>query len=603
MFGSFIEPGNGQQAIEPNDVDQMNTNGANAIDGQNIDNDISCESLPPSPIRNVVYRDQVKKRKIEVTPKKKPVVLPSVRGNNHTPPKVVNGALSVSQVDNGIPATPLHNRRALSWQDNLDDSQLTDDNNNSPIADNNRMTTQPEPNDDIIPETPISVHNTPVQPVDDVPIVSLTADENVIPAPNEEDANLSPPVNLEPLDDINPQTPVNNIQVQPDDDVPMTPINSIPNADEIVVPSPVKSEPIDIEPPVIPPKRKRRSAPKKKKKTLCVDDVIMLDVAEMRARIENLTVDCKQPQADIISKTDILLRKEATFFTVPTIDGEVNRELFKRNLVQTDAENDLSIIDAILGIPENGQSELDDNSNSGRESQVIQGDQLRRRSSRKRKSPDVEPRIQHEPIEMPIPEQTAHPTPVEPMDGIESQLLPNLSGMHISLPDEQSVEQPVRPKRSPSPADDTLNENDKMVMRKLRALWKRNDHPVTMTSITERKSSRLQAAKNFASILSKFDSLDSCVCLFVQLIKSNFACSFCSSQETAIGRGGSGRKRTNPTHCQSQCTRFTKYLMKYFDCSEVDNLSSTRICNIYVLCPHTRDCVCVCCLQFILTYK
>lgn len=613
-FGEpYMEPENGmispigydQPAIEPNDMNQINNNGANAVD-VNIENDISCETIPPSPIRNVVYRDRVKKRMIDVTPKKKPIDLPRARDNTYPSPKV-NGALSVPRADDVIPSTPLQIRRILSRPENLDDSQLTDDNNNSPFANNNnRMPTQPDPIDDIIPETPVSAHNIPAQPDDDVGIASPAAAENVVPTPNAEGTNLPSQVRFEPVDAINPQTPIgpDNIPAQPDDDVPMPlateATNAMPNADEIIVPSPVKSEPRGIEAPVIPPKRKRRSAPKKKKQGLRIDDVIMLDVTEMRERIENPTVDCKQPQADVISKTDILLRKEAAFFTVPTIDGEVNRKLFKRNLVQTEEEHDLSIIHAILGIPENDQPEPDDNNNRGQESQVIVGDQLRKRSSRKRKSPDVEPRAQSEPMEMPIPEGTALPTPVEPMDGIESQLVPNLSGMHISLPDEQLVD--IRPRRTPSQADDTLNENDKMVLRKLRALWKRKIHSVTMTSITERKSSRLQAAKNFASILSKFDLLDLYVFLFTEwssILLFHFAVlkklrlveveADESGQIQHIAKGNAGASQNIWWNILID--------QKLTTCPWQESV-------IFMFCTHIHaTCVCVCCLQFIIIYK
>lgn len=454
------------ETIAHNDIDQY-------PDGQLNANDISCETiLPTFPIRHEVYREPITVSESDVMREIVPTSPSIVRENIQSSPKAaqrVNRNIAKSYVEHDISS------QAEKLEAQL--SQMTDDNNN--------------------PSTPIAV--LPKQ-VDNAEI-SLSFDDNVVPMQVDVD---------------------NNIPEQSDNDIrsgivlPASPFaaeipHSTPKVDDMIQQLPVKLEPVDINPTlmevshstvVIGKKRKRRSAPKKRKNTLCIDDVIMLDSDEMGERIQNITIDCKRPRTDIISKAERLSREEVGFFTEPTMYGQCNRKLFKQNLISNNEENDLSIIHAILNIPKDEQPESVEN--RGQESQIIEGDMIRRRSSRKRKSPDVHPRVSQEP-KIPNVEDLALPTPIENvMNEIDSQLAVNSFEIDVPFPDVQPVDQQPRDKM-PAQALITLNVNDEQVLRKLKMLWKQNVHPITMANITSHKSNRLQAAMNFASILGKFN--------------------------------------------------------------------------------------------------
>lgn len=446
ISGSVHSAPHDQEAIEENNMNQINVDY-----GRQNGNDVSCETIPATfPIKHVLYRDRTVKPKnyVDTAPAASPVA--------RSTPKTVMGNVSIprERTDN-ISVSPFDDHVILSQpgEVNILLSQLTDDNNNSqtPNAVDNNVTMQAE----VILRS-MGVEEFPVQPDDDISIgIACPA------------TPIAPKVN-----------------------------DSAPNADEIILPSPAHFKPIDIAPPllivspplVIAPKPKRRSVSKRKNQTLCMDETITLDSEEMRTRIKNPSVDCKRPLADIMSKTDKLQRKEAMFFTEPTMFGQCNRQMFQRNLVQNDEENDLSIIHDILNIPPNERP--DSVVKIEQESEVIEGDVIRRRSSRKRKAPNVEPRTRQHELEM-----------VNAESSIDLFVDNDLNGI-ATCPLEMDFPLQI-PRNSLAQMDEPLNDNDKMVLRELRMLWKRNVESVTMANITSRKSGRLQAAKNFASILCK----------------------------------------------------------------------------------------------------
>lgn len=500
---SIFSAAHDQEPIEENDTYEANIGGANA-DGDRVDaNDLSCESIPATPTfpmhkpRRKTFGKRIATPEVDVMPEKTSFDPHTVRKNIQ--PLPIRG-LSISRAVKSIPPSPFAKSAILSQPEylNSSSSQLTDDNNNPPT-----------PNVD-----------------DDAPPPQETADDNSRWAEVIEDIQMRAeifdnfPALLKPNDDIPLEivSPASPIVPEVDsgtanvDDISNEVDSGTSNVDDLFPPSPPKLEPIDIKPLLefLQPlaavsKRKRRSPVKKKKRMIRVDDVITLDSTEMRARIQNVTVDCKRQLADIVSTTEKFLHKEATFFTEPIMFGQCNRIVFKRNLVQNDENYDSSIIKIILNSLENDRPESVENREQER--RVIDGDTTSRRRGRKRKSPDVDSRAhQHQHTEMANYEGAALPTPGYSMNGIESQLEANSFVMDVPLPDDsQPVDQ--RPRITPLPLDEqerlneNLNENDDMVLRKLKGLWKQNGYPVAMTTINLRESSRLQAAMNFASIL------------------------------------------------------------------------------------------------------
>lgn len=430
-----------QEALEENDMNFINVTPL-----------VDAAQLYTDPIASPIFND---------IPENEPAVTSIVRDEIPSPRMPIIDNVPITRAVNEVPYVDQPDElKSVS-------SHLTDDNNNSTTsfaADNDDDPMQPDVND-INPQTTMTADETLVQPDDDIPI------------------------GLEPL--ASPTVP----EI----------VNHMPNDNDTIPLSPVNSEPFDIQPPILEisqplitaPKRKRQSVPKKRRRTIFADDVTTLDSTEMRERVANTTIGCKPPRADIMSKAETLSHIEAKFFTEPTMDGQINRPLFKRSLILNDAENDLSIIHDILDITHNEQP--DHVENRVQDTQVIEGDAIRRRSSRKRKSPYVEPCSQQQFVE-----ETAFISPADPIvDNVLPEIAPRSQKMSAPVPGDQPVEQ--QSWNTPASTGGTLilNENDKSVLRKLRMLWKQNVYPVAMENITSSKSNRLQSAKNFASILGK----------------------------------------------------------------------------------------------------
>lgn len=543
--GSIFSEPHVHEAID-RELSQMNNDGQNGESGERNPSDVSCETIPPSlPTRQDAHTDRIR-----ILTKKAAIVAsgaaPAIRGNIQPSLKAVNDKEPSPRVANQFPTSLIVDNSTPSQPEDLDifTSQSTNDRNGlaTPAAFSNVVNIRPVPrlNGDI-PMHQDGIENARPQPDDDIQTepeaygggTKQGRDGNVRTQPN---GNILPETELEPetIGDVTMQESVDNIQAWPDVDIPTgaalpaSPIaaeiaNPAANAFDIIEPLPVKLEPVDIAPPLlevsqavnISPKRQRRAASKKKNRVPRFDETITLELTEMRSRLEIATIDCLPPQSHIISKAERLFRKEAAFFMEPTIVGQGNRQLFKRNLIQFDEENDLSIIHAILDIAGNDRSRSVEEKEQ--ESHVIEGDTVRRRSSRKRKSPVVVPHEQPGTTEI---EEAGFPSPLNAMDG---------SDLQIPEPSAQQI-----PENIPTRADASLSDNDKMLLRKLKALWKQNVHPIAMANINSPKDTRLQAAKNFASILCK---------IFILRLHTfpidQFCFLFHSAQKTAIGRSRS----------------------------------------------------------------
>lgn len=280
---------------------------------------------------------------------------------------------------------------------------------------------------------------------------------------------------------------------------PIVPNGITPPPSPIVDDIPVRhslidSEPIDIIPPLVKvecpivggSKRKRITSSAKKTRKLAIDDVTMTDITETLARIANTKVDCKKRRADVVSKIEMLAPKEALFFKEPIMVGRCNRNIFRPCSIPDDTKIDLSIIRAILDIEES--DETDGVEKRGCESQVVEGDAILRRSSRKRNSP-VGDLIAQNGLRMEM-----QPSPDLFVQNESPRSASNALETECSGCGEQ-------PQKSAQTAAFTSKVHDAKVLRKLRTLWKQNDLPVTMAHITSSGSNRLSAAKNFASIL------------------------------------------------------------------------------------------------------
>lgn len=257
-----------------------------------------------------------------------------------------------------------------------------------------------------------------------------------------------------------------------------------------IVPSPRPPSPQMLETLPIEAKKRRYSVTKRKNKKAFIhrDAVTVLDTTEIRDRLMRVNIDCVPPRSDIVTKKMKFHHEEATLFTEPMISGGCNRELFKPNLVLRDEEIDLSILRSILSIP---GVEPDRAESRERENQLVNGDRVLRRSNRKRKSPEAGFRE----IDVPeMPELDVVPCDI-PLDDMTQNHPFSVSS---ATADDQQVVDALR-----AQGDENFNKNDEMVLQKLRSLWEQSDRPVAMVDITSIKMKRIEAAKNFASILGE----------------------------------------------------------------------------------------------------
>lgn len=458
MSTSRVSEDHSQATFEENPMEQDNILHGDAIENDDqsvLKKRISCETIPPTPLILPTKKNltRIKKRiaepQIDDVPEIPTSPLPDY-DIPHSQAAVDNNPHSPATDDVNIP---------LAFADDIDHSSRF-------AVDNMSLLLAAVKSN---PSRPIEAVIDPPSPFTDRGTPSLLA------------AIDNSPIGIE--------SPASSADIELADPIPVQ--------GEIIL-LPPKIEPIDtslleISQPLLVEKRKTHSAPKRKNRSIRIDDVIKLDISEMRERIMEKHIDCKRRYADIVQKREILLRKEATFFTEPIMFGQCNRKAFKRHLLPM--PDDLSIIHVILNITEEDQPDSIDNNNTPQNGKVLEGDTIRRKSSSKR--------MAHDAVATPSPGsallEVEDAESFTPPDMIAEYALNSLEA-HMPSPDDQATQQ--RPKIPAAQIDG----NDEIVWNKLRALWKRNVNPITLVSINSSDCKRLEAAKNFASILCKFCS-------------------------------------------------------------------------------------------------